>query len=144
MDPSLLDRDNDREVTAMASRGRILVIDNEPDILEVVSIYFDEGGYEVITAPDGTEGLALAEQHHPDVVLLDIRMPGLSGLDVLSLMRMRWPRLPVIMLTAVVDVELAKGTLRRGSFDYVRKPFDLHHLHRRVAAALARHSAQAS
>jgi DNA-binding response OmpR family regulator len=116
--------------------GCVLIIDDEPDIAEVLSVYFTTSGYEVVTARQGTDGLVLAEIHRPDLVLLDIVMPGIDGVAVLQQLRQGSPALPVIMLTGVADVEVAKSTLRQGAFDYVGKPFEWEHLDRVVAAAL--------
>jgi DNA-binding response OmpR family regulator len=116
--------------------GTILVIDDEQDVVDLLSVYFGGCGYEVVCATQGADGLMLADFHRPDVVLLDIMMPGMDGVEVLQQMRLRWSEVPVIMLTAVADVEIARGTLRRGAFDYIPKPFDCDHVERVVAAAL--------
>lgn len=116
--------------------GTLLVIDDEPDVVEMLSVYFTASGYQVIGANHGGDGLMLAEFHRPDVVLLDIMMPGIDGVEVLQQIRTRWPEVPVVMLTAVANLDIAKGALRRGAFDYVRKPFEWEHLERVVAAAL--------
>jgi DNA-binding response OmpR family regulator len=116
--------------------GCVLIIDDEPDIAEVLSVYFSTSGYEVVTAMQGTDGLLLAEIHRPDLVLLDIKMPGIDGVEVLQRLRLWWPALPVIMLTGVADIDVEKDTRRRGAFDYVAKPFEWDHLDRVVAAAL--------
>ena len=118
------------------SLGAILVIDDEPDVVEMLSVYLSGSGYRVFGAEHGGDGLMLAEVHRPDLVLLDIMMPGIDGVEVLQRLRARWPDLPVIMLTAVASVESARGTLEHGAFDYVRKPFEWEHLERVVAAAL--------
>jgi len=116
--------------------GRILVIDDDPDLVEVVGEYFLGAGYEVMVANRGVDGLMLAEQKRPDVVLLDIRMAGMTGVQVLQQLRVRLPELPVVMISGASDVQLARSCLARGAFDYVSKPFDLNHVHRCVAAAL--------
>src|SRR6267142_1449153 len=116
--------------------GCILVIDDEQDVIDMVSIYFGGSGYEMIGALQAGDGLMLADIHRPNLVLLDITMPGIDGIEVLQQLRVRWPELPIIMLTAVADVEIAKGALQRGAFDYVAKPFEWEHLERVVAAAL--------
>jgi DNA-binding response OmpR family regulator len=118
------------------SLGTLLVIDDEPDVVEMLSVYFTASGYHVIGANHGGDGLMLAEFHRPDVVLLDITMPGIDGVEVLQQIRTRWPEVPVVMLTAVSDLEIARSALRWKAFDYVRKPFEWEHLERVVAAAL--------
>ena len=97
--------------------------------------YFTHAGYEVVGAHNGRDALAMVQLHQPDVVLLDIRMPGMTGIDVLQQMRLRWSAIPVIMVSGSDDLELAKSSLRRGAIDYVQKPFDFETLHRCVAAA---------
>lgn len=118
------------------SLGSILVIDDEQDVVDLLSVYFSGSGYEVVGATQGADGLMLADFHRPDVVLLDIMMPGLGGVEVLQQLRLRWPNLPVVMLTAVADVEIARSTLRRGAFDFIPKPFECEHVERVVAAAI--------
>jgi len=129
----MLARHSDAAADAL---GTILAIDDEPDVVEMISVYFGNSGYRVIGAGHGSDGLMLAELDAPDVVLLDIMMPGIDGVEVLQQVRTRWPDMPVIMLTAMANEEIAKGALRRGAFDYVRKPFEWEHLERVVAAAL--------
>lgn len=121
-----------------APLGCILVIDDEPDVIDMLTVYLTGSGYHVISAAHGGDGLMLAELHRPDVVLLDIMMPGIGGVEVLQQLHVRWPELPVIMVTAVADVKVAKATLRRGAFDFVPKPFEWDHLERVVAAALTK------
>jgi len=116
--------------------GCILVIDDEQDVIDMVSTYFSGSGYEVIGALQAGDGLMLADIHRPNLVLLDITMPGIDGIEALQQLRVRWPEMPVIMLTAVADLAIAKGALQRGAFDYVAKPFEWEHLERVVAAAL--------
>jgi DNA-binding NtrC family response regulator len=120
----------------LESLGRILMIDDEVDVVEVVSVYFSGSGYEVIGATQAGDGLMLADIHRPDLVLLDIMMPGIDGIEALQQFHLRWPDLPVIMLTAVANLDTARGALKRGAFDYVQKPFEWEHLERVVGAAL--------
>jgi DNA-binding response OmpR family regulator len=117
--------------------GRILVVDDHPDSVDAVTQYFAYAGYDVVGAHNGGDGLMLADVEHPDIVLLDIRMPGMSGVEVLQQMKLRWPERPVIMISGLGDRDLAKRSLERGAFDYVQKPFDFDLLHRCVAAALS-------
>ena len=117
--------------------GTILAIDDESDVVDIVSDHFTSLGYHVVGAGHGGDGLMLAEFDRPDVVLLDITMPGISGVEVLQQLRLRWPELPVIMVTGLGDPDIAKDTLRRGAFDYIAKPFELDRLERVVAAAVS-------
>ena len=116
--------------------GRILAVDDEASVLEVLGEYFAEQGYHVETANSGPEALARLGQARPDIVLLDVRMPGMDGLEVLKRLRNVDPTLPVIMVTANEDVDLARETLKLGAFDYVSKPFDFSYLEQAVTLGL--------
>jgi DNA-binding response OmpR family regulator len=118
---------------------RILVVDDEPDVIKVIAMSFrmQQPAWEVISAEDGPEALELLEQERPDVVLLDIGLPDMNGLDVLKSMRL-FSDVPVIMLT-VRDDELSKVQgLELGADDYVTKPFSHLELLARVRAVLRR------
>jgi len=123
--------------------GRILVVDDETPVREVLTEYFATEGYDVQAAGSGVEALAAVRGGRADLVLLDVRMPGLDGVQVLRRIRELDRRVPVIMVTANEDVGLAKETLKLGAFDYVAKPFDFDYLDRAVAAGLARVGEQA-
>jgi two-component system, response regulator, stage 0 sporulation protein F len=118
--------------------GRILVVDDEAPIREVLTEYFATEGYAVEAATGGVEALTAIRGRRADLVLLDIRMPGLDGVQVLRRIRELDDSVPVIMVTANEDVGLAKETLKLGAFDYIAKPFDFEYLDRAVAAGLAR------
>ena len=118
--------------------GRILVVDDEAPVREVLTEYFATEGYDVEVAGSGIEALTAIRDGRADLVLLDVRMPGLDGVQVLRRIRELTESVPVIMVTANEDVGLAKETLKLGAFDYVAKPFDFDYLDRAVAAALAR------
>jgi two-component system, response regulator, stage 0 sporulation protein F len=120
------------------SLGRILVVDDEAPIREVLTEYFATEGYAVEAATSGVEALTAIRGHRADLVLLDVRMPGLDGVQVLRRIRELDNNVPVIMVTANEDVGLAKETLKLGAFDYIAKPFDFEYLDRAVAAGLAR------
>jgi two-component system, response regulator, stage 0 sporulation protein F len=118
--------------------GRILVVDDEAPVREVLAEYFTTEGYAVESAGSGAEALTAIRGGRADLVLLDVRMPGLDGMQVLRKIRELNEAVPVIMVTANEDVGLAKETLKLGAFDYVAKPFDFDYLDRAVAAGLAR------
>ena len=122
----------------MMALGRILVVDDEAPVREVLTEYFTTEGYAVEGAGSGAEALTVVRGGRADLVLLDVRMPGLDGVQVLRKIREINEDVPVIMVTANEDVGLAKETLRLGAFDYVAKPFDFDYLDRAVAAGLAR------
>jgi DNA-binding response OmpR family regulator len=118
--------------------GRILIVDDEPSVREVLSEYFVDQGYDVATASGGAEALTMVEQRPPDLVLLDVRMTGIDGVETLRRIRAIAPKLSVIMVTANEDVGLARETLELGALDYVAKPFDFAYLERAILAGLAR------
>ena len=120
------------------SLGRILVVDDEAPVREVLTEYFSTEGYAVEAAGSGVEALTKVRSGRADLILLDVRMPGLDGVQVLRRIREIDDRVAVIMVTANEDVGLAKETLKLGAFDYVAKPFDFDYLDRAVAAGLAR------
>jgi len=118
---------------------RILLVDDEPDVIKVIAMSFrmQQPAWEVISAHDGPEALELLEQERPDVVLLDIGLPDMNGLDVLKAIRL-FSDVPVIMLT-VRDDEFSKVQgLEMGADDYVTKPFSHLELLARVRAVLRR------
>ena len=117
--------------------GRILVVDDEPPVATMLRDALVDAGYAVKVAVSGSEALKLLPVFQPDVVLLDVMMPGLSGADVLEQLRRDHPSVPVVMVTANQDEEAARRMLTRGAFDYVRKPFELDLLERVVGAAVA-------
>src|SRR5919204_851940 len=116
--------------------GRILIVDDEQSVRDVLSEYFTEQGYNVATAESGKEALAVLQGFRPDLVLLDVRMPGLDGVEMLRRLRQVAPAVAVIMVTANEDVALARDTLKLGALDYVSKPFDFAYLERSVMAGL--------
>lgn len=102
---------------------KILVVDDEEGIVESLRILFRREGYEVSTALSGKEALAILEQERPDVVVTDIRMPGTSGLDVLTFTRELDPGIPVILMTAQASLQSAVRAVNEGAFYYLQKPF---------------------
>ena len=119
-----------------ASIGRILVVDDEPQVGLMLRELLAELGYVTKTAVRGDEALQLVPIFQPDAVLLDLQMPGMSGVEVLDHLRRDHPLVPVIIVTGNADVDVARGTLIRGAFDYLHKPFSLDALARVVAAAI--------
>ncbi|MFA7297662.1 MAG: response regulator transcription factor, partial [Dehalococcoidia bacterium] len=115
----------------------ILAIDDEPGILRVIKLDLSDQGFRVLTAPNGEEGLRIAEKHRPDLILLDVVLPGMPGLEVLRELRER-TNVPVIMLTAKrAEADKVRG-LELGADDYLGKPFSLDELSARVRAVLRR------
>ena len=117
--------------------GRVLVVDDEENVTEIVQEYFASLGYDVDIAHDGAEALRRAAAVRPDVVLLDINMPGVTGDEALNRLHALDPTVPIVMLTGNADEEVARDLLRRGAMDYVSKPFQLETLDRVVTTAVA-------
>ncbi|MFD7433234.1 response regulator transcription factor [Streptomyces sp. NPDC059861] len=117
--------------------ARVLVVDDDPTVAEVVSGYLDRAGYVVDRAGDGPDALARATAHWPDLVVLDLMLPGMDGLEVCRRMRVRGP-VPVIMLTARGDEDDRILGLEVGADDYVTKPFSPRELVLRVESVLRR------
>jgi DNA-binding response OmpR family regulator len=117
----------------------VLVVDDEPNILLSLEFLMQQAGFEVVTATDGETALQRVAERPPDLILLDISLPGLSGFEVLEQLRARpeHARLPIIMLTAHGrEVEREKG-LALGADDYITKPFSTRQLVEKVQALLA-------
>jgi two-component system response regulator ResD len=117
--------------------AKILVVDDEPNIREVVGLYLRRDGHEVVSATDGEEALEVFRQSEPGLVVLDLMLPKLSGLEVCRRMRAE-KRIPLIMLTARGEEEERIVGLSLGADDYVVKPFSPRELAARVAAVLRR------
>jgi DNA-binding response OmpR family regulator len=117
-----------------------LVVDDDPDVCDLVRYKLEQSGFDVRRASDGDQALREVEAEIPDLVLLDIMMPGMSGLEVLE----RWrangatEKLPVIMLTAKAQENDVERGFELGADDYVIKPFSPRELARRVTAVLSR------
>jgi DNA-binding response OmpR family regulator len=125
--------------SAPQPRGTVLVVDDEPTIAEVVARYLRRAGYEARLAGDGHAALASAAAQLPDLVVLDLMLPGLDGLEVMRRLRERDARhLPVILLTARGDEQDRIAGLQLGADDYVVKPFSPAELVARVDAVLRR------
>ncbi len=124
---------------AESSNGTVLVVDDEPTIVEVVGRYLERAGYETLEAADGPEALRAAEQGGPDLVVLDVMLPGLDGIEVMRRLHERPGKpVPVILLTARGEESDRLVGLRRGADDYVVKPFSPKELVARVDAVLRR------
>jgi len=106
----------------MSLTGHILIIDDELSLRQTLARVLQRAGFDVTTAADGEEGLELLSRIDFDIVYMDIRMPGLAGLDVLQVIHASQPNLPVIMFTAQPDLHSAVEALRRGATDYLLKP----------------------
>ncbi|HYU86689.1 MAG TPA: response regulator transcription factor [Kribbellaceae bacterium] len=118
--------------------AHLLVVDDEPNIVELLSASLRFAGYDVSTAANGTEALKKAKEVNPDLVVLDVMMPGLDGFDVVRRLRAEDRHVPVLFLTARDAIEDKVKGLQTGGDDYVTKPFSLDELVARVRALLRR------
>jgi diguanylate cyclase (GGDEF)-like protein len=117
------------ESTALREvKGKVLIVDDAPDTLEIIQRLLHYEGFDVIIASSGEEGVKKVEQEKPEVVLMDINLPGISGTEALRRIRVMNPIQCVIMLTAFATVDNAIQALKEGASDFVKKPFENEHL----------------
>ncbi len=117
--------------------GRVLVVDDDETVRDVVRRYLEVAGFTVDQAGDGADGLAKFAAHEPDLVVLDVMMPGINGLEVCKRLR-QVSQVPIVMLTALGEEENRIAGLQLGADDYVTKPFSPKELALRVASVLRR------
>ena len=127
----------------MNDRAKILVVDDEPTICSMMTVFLTQIGYEVRTVNSGEEAIALFNDESPDMVLLDISMPGMRGIDVLREMKSRKGDCGVIMLSAYGDDQTIKEALDMGAYCYIQKPMELMELKRQLEA-LHQHLSEAA
>ncbi len=116
----------------------ILVIDDDADIREVLQDRLESLGYRVLVAPSGEDGLELLERQSPQLVLLDVEMPGMNGIDVLREVRRKEHDITVVMITAYATIERAVKAMKEGAYDFIPKPFEPDHIALIVGNALER------
>ncbi|MEL7370123.1 MAG: sigma-54 dependent transcriptional regulator [Myxococcota bacterium] len=121
----------------MGAQRTILVADDEANLRKVLAATLRKEGYEVLTAADGAEALQLLDRDRVDVLLTDLRMPRIDGMELLNRALETHPSLPVVILTAHGTVETAKTAMKRGAFDYLEKPFDRDELRVIISKAAA-------
>jgi CheY-like chemotaxis protein len=123
---------------------RILVADDEPEVVNLVRMVLEMEGYTVLDADDGEQTVTRAQTDRPDLILLDVRMPRMSGLSVLERLREdpNTSPIPVIMLSVVTTYPEVQTALQRGAVAYLAKPFELREMSRLVTRILAMDSAQ--
>ena len=115
------------------SAGKILVVDDEPEVRLVLTEFLESRGYEVTAASSGAEAISLVDVVKPHVVLLDVTMPEMDGMETLKRLAAANPGLPIIMVTANADVDVTSRLLAMGAADYIPKPFDLDYLGQAVS-----------
>jgi diguanylate cyclase (GGDEF)-like protein len=125
-----------KHFTPSPPKGKVLIVDDAPDTLDIIQKLLSFEGYEVILAATGEEGVKKVKEEKPDVVLMDISLPGIDGTEALKRIRTINPIQSVIMLTAFATVENAIQALKEGASDFVKKPFENEHLIHIVNQAL--------
>lgn len=122
------------------SKQTILVVDDEQDLLDLIEYNLKKEGFDVLRAEDGVEGMEVAREHKPDLVLLDIMMPKMNGIEVVERMRddKKLKRIPIIFLTARGDEKTEVEGLNKGGDDYITKPISTTKLISRIKAVLRR------
>ena len=118
------------------SRGKIIIANDEEDILEIVVDRLEFYGFEVCGVGNGLECLREVERDLPDLVLLDVRMPVMDGMESLEKLHDAYPQLPVLMISASADREMIGESLLRGAVGYILKPFEGWELKQKVFQAL--------
>lgn len=121
----------------MSAKKKILVVDDEPDFVSLLKVRLESDGHQVVTARDGEEALVRIGKEKPDVVLLDIMMPKLNGLDVLKRIRLRHKSIPVFMLSGYADEKRFKTALRHKASGFIIKSEGLQKQLRTIQAALS-------
>jgi len=122
------------------SNGLILVVDDEPDVRKVVRMTLTRTGYDVIEAEDGEKAIqVLNEGENPllvDIIITDIRMPKIDGVEAIHYFQLKFPRVPLIVLTGYPDMDMATGFLKKGIVDYLVKPVEKENLLNSVTRAM--------
>jgi len=124
------------------TKWKVLLIDDEEDIRDVLAVALQDSGYDVITAEDGETGLRLCEETSPQIVVTDIRMPGMDGLQVLETLKKKTPDMEVIVATAFGEMDLAIQALQLDASDFITKPISDEALHLALKRAKARFSSK--
>ncbi|MBX6422879.1 sigma-54 dependent transcriptional regulator [Thermosulfurimonas sp. F29] len=117
---------------------RILIVDDDQSFQRFLQLFLEKEGYRVLIAGDGTEALKILEREEPDLILLDLRMPEMGGLEFLERLRREGRETPVIVITAYASLDSAVRAKREGAYDYLPKPFRLEDLRRKLKEALRR------
>jgi putative two-component system response regulator len=110
------------------NQSKLLLVDDDPFVLESIASLLEEYGFEVVSCSNAVDALENAKQDHFDVVLTDIRMPGVTGIELLQHIHAFNPQLPVILLTAFAELEVAVDAIKRGAFDFITKPYNPQYL----------------
>jgi len=120
----------------LPEKKQVLIVDDEPNLRKILAAQLSRDGYDVMTAEDGEQGLAMLREHHIDLVVTDLKMPKVDGMELLREALRLDPDLPVVMITAHGTVDTAVEALKIGAFDYLTKPFDKDEVRAIVGKAL--------
>src|SRR5690349_1842588 len=120
-----------------SARPRIMVVDDDERAAEIFHDKLEHSGYEILTAGSAEEALGQLKKFEPSIVITDLRMPGMSGLDLLERVREHMPHTEVIVVTGHEDMSTAVAAMKAGAFDYIVKPVDLKQVDSLVARCLA-------
>jgi two-component system, NtrC family, nitrogen regulation response regulator NtrX len=135
--PAAVYRRSGAALTRITGVAVILIVEDEASVAELIAETLIQRGHEARVAVSAAHASMLVSTERPDLILLDINLPDSSGTFTLGRLRQLRPDVPIIMLTANTDDELARATFRRGAFDYISKPFNIDHLVQVVEIALA-------
>ena len=116
------------EVAVPKKKLTVLFVDDEQDLLEMLLLHFSTDEYKILTADNAIDALDCLNETDVDIVLTDIRMPGMDGLDLAGKIHERYPKMPVLIMTAYSEVEVAVSAIKRGAFDFIMKPLNLDYL----------------
>jgi len=130
------EKDPNNNSKSLSQSPRIMVVDDEEGVRDVLSRYLSRAGYQYITASDGIEALVLLKDEDIALILSDITMPGMDGLQLLDQVKLLDPDMPMIMITALRDIEMAIQAMKRGAQDYIPKPFNFDAVSISIARAL--------
>jgi DNA-binding NtrC family response regulator len=123
-------------VSSTIKKSHILIADDEPDILMILGEFLSNEGFNVLTAKDGKQAVEKVRDYSIDLVLLDVAMPEMNGIDALREIKKIKPEIPAIMITAYRDAEKVVEAFRLGAYDCIFKPFDLKYLRKAILAQL--------
>ena len=131
--------DNSAAITYKQTGNKILVIDDEPIIRESIAAYLEDSGFTVYQAGNGLDGMDIFRSEHPDLMMVDLRMPGMDGLEVLSTALTESPDTPILVVSGTGVIQDAIEALRMGALDFITKPIlDMAVLEHAVTTALER------
>lgn len=134
MDLTLPDAGKRNEVQCL---GRVLLVDDEPELRRLLRRFLARAGYEVVEAVNGSAGLLLARRERFDVVITDVRMPLMSGLELLEYLVVEEPGLPVVLISGSTELQNRRSAIAMGAFDFLAKPISLAHLQSVASSAVA-------